>query len=72
MEVKVTSGRFTRVEADATKGVLYMTIENNDPQHVGITSCTLRINCGSPVAAADWLSHFYRDLDFDLVLRTKG
>ena len=73
-EVTLPNGPYTHTKARAEKGVVYVTIEQRDPAHIGITNVDLTINCKSAVDAADILSYLARDLDFvvSLVLTEKG
>ena len=68
-EVILRNDPYVWVTGRAEKGVVYVTIENRDPAHVGIREATLVINCGSSTDAADWLAYLQRDFDFDLILR---
>jgi len=63
------NGPFVWVKAHADGPKVIVIIENHDPHGIGIMHAELVINCGSNVAAADWLSYFHRDLDFDLELK---
>ena len=68
MEIKLTSNRFTVIEARAEKGRVYATIQQKD-RGGGIRTAILEIDCGSAAEAADWLSYFYRHLDLELSLK---
>jgi len=70
MELTLLNGPYTRViAARAEKSMLYLVLENSDPNGIGIQRVDLTIDCGSSVLAADWLSYMMRDLDYKLVLQ---